>query len=230
ANSSTLGLIGAWLAVLGYTFQIYFDFSAYSDMAVGIGHLFGIKLPANFNAPYTARSITDFWGRWHITLSTWFREYLFLPLSRALLKRTDGKLVALTRSGSLLLTMALIGLWHGLTGTFLLWGIYHGVLLALHAQFRRPGEGGRWRQMASRLLTLGLVMVGWVLFRSPSVQTALGVYAALLGLHGTGLENLQLLPSIGLVEVSLILVALFVVTGLPLDTDSLRPRAHWTFA
>lgn len=230
AGHDQLGVIGAWIAVLGYTFQIYFDFSAYSDMAVGVGYLFGFKLPPNFNAPYAAQSITEFWARWHITLSTWFREYLFLPLSRLLLKWTAGRGTAAIRTLSLILTMALIGLWHGLSWTFLLWGVYYGCLLAIHAQFRGAGEGSTWQQIASRVVTFFLVMLGWVLFRSPSVQIAIAVYAALFGVHGWGIADLQRLPSVGLVEIGFVFIGLLVVTNFVQDTGQRRPRLQPSYA
>lgn len=230
AAHDQLGFIGAWIAILGYTFQIYFDFSAYSDMAIGVGYLFDFKLPPNFNAPYTAQTITDFWARWHISLSTWFRDYLFLPLSRALLNRSDGQQAEIIRSLSLVTTMVLIGLWHGISWTFLLWSIYHGLLLALHAQFRRTGDSHRWRQVASRAITFILVLIGWVLFRSPSLQTATAFYAAMFGLRGLGIQNLHLLPSVGLVEVALIFAVLFLLINLPQDTGALHPRPHWSYA
>ena len=128
ANYERLGL-DAWIAVLGYAYQLYFDFSGYTDMAIGAGALLGFRLPPNFNAPYTAVHITDFWQRWHMTMSQWFRDYLFLPLSRALLRRSPSLEGAESvRAVCLVFTMIVIGLWHGTTWSFLAWGLFHGLL------------------------------------------------------------------------------------------------------
>jgi alginate O-acetyltransferase complex protein AlgI len=122
----------AWLALIAYSLQIYFDFSGYTDVALGLGKIIGITLPENFNYPYTAQSIGDFWRRWHITLSTWFREYVFYPLERRRSKFTNQQI-------NLIIVFLLTGLWHGPTLTFLAWGLIHGLAIA----FESAG-GGRW--------------------------------------------------------------------------------------
>jgi alginate O-acetyltransferase complex protein AlgI len=160
---ASLSTPGAWLAALGYTYQLYFDFSGYSDMAVGLGLMFGLRLPQNFNSPYKAEGPADFWRRWHISLSTVLRDYLYIPLggSRNGVGRTYANLIT---------TMLLGGLWHGASWTFVAWGGYHGGLLALE---RALGE--RWTRVPRRLrqvATFVLVMAGWVLFRSPSFGSA----------------------------------------------------------
>jgi alginate O-acetyltransferase complex protein AlgI len=164
ANYSNLSSAGAWLCMLGYTYQLYFDFSGYSDMAVGLGYLFGLRLPQNFNSPYRATDIADFWRRWHISLSSFLRDYLYIPLGG---NRGSNLLVY----RNLLITMILGGLWHGASWTFVVWGAYHGVLLAL---FR---FGGRWWSkmplLAQRLCTFILVVIGWVFFRSTDFTMAL---------------------------------------------------------
>lgn len=167
----------AWLGVLGYTLQIYFDFSAYSDMAVGLGLLFGFSFPQNFHSPYQAVSITDFWRRWHISLSTWLRDYLYIPLG-------GNRFGALLTYRNLMLTMLLGGLWHGANWTFVIWGGYHGLLLSVE---RMLGWGGGGRLVIPRrLLTFLLVMVGWVFFRASTVSEALGVLSGMAGLNGSG--------------------------------------------
>jgi alginate O-acetyltransferase complex protein AlgI len=172
-----LGIWGAWLAVMGYHFRLYFDFSGYCDMAVGAGHLLGIQVPANFRAPYTARSITEFWQKWHITLSTWFRDYLFLPMSRFLLRRARGRSPDQTRTVSLLITMSLIGFWHGPSWTYLVWGAYQGLLLTIHAQSRpeaaMAGVGG------ADMTTLVLCWDGCSFGRLTGM--AANLYASMLG-------------------------------------------------
>ena len=190
-----LGL-DAWVAVLGYAYQLYFDFSGYTDMAIGAAAMLGFRLPPNFNAPYTAVHITDFWQRWHMTMSFWFRDYLFLPLSRALLRRSpslDG--ADRIRSASLVLTMFVIGLWHGTAWSFLAWGLYHGVLLAGHARIRRA-RGLVLPTWAARALTFVAVLLGWVLLRSPSPDVAARIWASMAGVHGWGSWTFPLQPAL----------------------------------
>jgi alginate O-acetyltransferase complex protein AlgI len=222
-----LGIWGAWLAVVGYHFRLYFDFSGYCDMAVGAGHLLGIRVPANFLAPYTARSITEFWHKWHISLSTWFRDYLFLPLSRALLRRARGRHPDRMRALSLLLTMSLTGLWHGPSWTYLAWGAYHGLLLTVHAQ-ARSWKRKPWPVWAGRSLTTFVLLLGWVLFRSGSVSLAATLYASMVGMKGWG----PALTSIPGVDPSflLLLAGLLLLTNVPWDMPDLRPRRRWGYA
>ena len=159
-----LSTLGAWLCVLGYTYQIYFDFSGYSDMAVGLGYLFGIRLPQNFNSPYKALNISDFWRRWHISLSSCLRDYLYIPLGGS--RVSAGWLVY----RNLLITMLLGGLWHGANWTFVLWGAYHGLLLCLYRLFSASWD--RLPALLQRLLTFFLVVIGWVFFRSDNFSAA----------------------------------------------------------
>lgn len=161
----------AWLGAFAYTMQIYFDFSAYSDMAIGLGKMFGFTFPENFRRPYSALSITDFWRRWHITLSSWIREYVYIPLG--------GNRVGPRRVyANLLIVFFLTGLWHGANWTFILWGLYHGVLLVIE---RLTGgretdrEHARFRNLR-RASTLLMVLFGWVLFRAEDVTQALSFY------------------------------------------------------
>ena len=154
----------AWLGLLAYTFQIYLDFSSYTDMAIGIGLLFGIRLPENFETPYFAVSITDFWKRWHITLSSWIRDYLYIPLGGS---RRSAPRVAL----NFIIVMTLAGLWHGAAWTFVLWGLYYGILLALE-RFLMLDVLKKFPVTLQRCWTFLLVTCGWVLFRSPSIGDA----------------------------------------------------------
>ncbi len=175
ANVARLSSLDAWLCVLGYTYQLYFDFSGYSDMAVGLGRLFGIRLPQNFNSPYKALDIADFWRRWHISLSTVLRDYLFIPLGGI-----SGSRSATLRN--LLITMALGGLWHGANWTFLVWGCYHGVLLVL---YRLAGKSWDGLPVALRRAgTFLLVVIGWVFFRSTSFQMAVTLFHAMFVWRG----------------------------------------------
>jgi alginate O-acetyltransferase complex protein AlgI len=172
------GALAAWLGVLGYTFQIYFDFSGYSDMAVGLAHLFGIQFPINFNSPYKAENISDFWRRWHISLSTWLRDYLFIPLG--------GSRKGMARTAvNLFITMFLGGLWHGANWTFVCWGLYHGVLLAGYAVLRERGLVPK-SAAVGRALTFLLVVFGWVFFRSATLGQAVGTFREMFGAAGVG--------------------------------------------
>ena len=163
----------AWLGALAYTFQIYFDFSAYSDMAIGLARIFGFHLLENFNRPYAATCITDFWHRWHISLSRWFRDYLYLPLG--------GNRKAPWRTYlNLLIVFTLCGLWHGANWTFICWGLYHGFFLIFErATGLRRAAAGRWGWIG-RPATFLIVVFGWVLFRAESLLHATGYARAML--------------------------------------------------
>ena len=180
-----LSTVSTWLCLLGYAYQIYFDFSGYSDMAVGLGHMFGIRIPQNFNSPYQALDPSDFWRRWHISLSTCLRDYLYIPLggSRAGTWNTYR---------NLLLTMLLGGLWHGANWTFVLWGAYHGVLLMAYRV-----AGHQWDALPARFRRAAmfvLVMIGWVPFRAPDLDTAVSWLASMFSWsQGAALIGVQLL-------------------------------------
>lgn len=158
-----LGTFTAWACMLGYTYQLYFDFSGYSNMAVGLGYLFGIKIPQNFDSPYKADGISDFWRRWHISLSSCLRDYLYIPMGG----NRKGEAMAYR---NLMLTMLIGGLWHGASWVFVAWGAYHGILLSLNRAFQTNWE--RVPAVARRAITFVLVVVGWVLFRSTDFPMA----------------------------------------------------------
>jgi alginate O-acetyltransferase complex protein AlgI len=173
-------LIKAWIGVLAYTAQIYFDFSAYSDMAIGISQMFGIKMPINFNSPYKAVSIIDFWKRWHITLSRFLRDYLYIPLGGS--RRGPAR-----RYLNLMLTMCLGGLWHGAGWTFLVWGTLHGVALAVAHLWADISRKYRSLQLPTALtspLTFAFVAVAWVPFRSIDLSTTFTMWRGMFGLNG----------------------------------------------
>jgi len=171
-------LLEAWAGVIGYTMQIYFDFSGYSDMAVGLGLMFGFSFPQNFHSPYKAVSMTDFWRRWHISLSTWLRDYLYIPLG-------GNRRGSVRTYVNLTLTMLLGGIWHGANWTFLIWGAYHGTLLALERRFNWASASSRWKPVR-HIITFILVMIGWVFFRAVDLDEAGKVFAGLAGLNGAG--------------------------------------------
>jgi len=182
-----LGLLEGWVAMLGYAVQIYFDFSGYSDMAIGLGRLFGIELPQNFDSPYQATNPSDFWRRWHMTLSRWLRDYLYISLGG---KRCSPA----RRQFNLIATMVLGGLWHGASWTFAVWGLFHGLLLVAYHSTQ-----ARWNRMPlvlQRGLTFLLVCVGWVFFRARTFAQAGDWLRALVGLDGVhGAASLARLAS-----------------------------------
>src|SRR5205085_10202750 len=165
-----LSTLGAWLAVLGYTFQLYFDFSGYSSMAIGLGYLFGLRIPINFNSPYKAVDPSDFWKRWHISLSSCLRDYLYIPLGG-----NRGAEWATYRN--LLLTMLIGGLWHGANWTFIVWGAYHGILLALYRAFAPTWD--RLPRAARQVAMFLVVVIGWVFFKAESMTIANHVLEAM---------------------------------------------------
>lgn len=174
-NHAGLTVLEAWCGSLAYTFQLYFDFSAYCDMAYGLSYMFGIILPINFNSPYKARSIIDFWRRWHITLSTFLRDYLYIPLG-------GNRLGNARRYANLMTTMILGGLWHGASWTFIIWGILHGIYLVInHAIQHLLGEKKHVAiTFLGWLLTFLAVVVSWVFFRATSIEISLDVLRAMM--------------------------------------------------
>ncbi|MEC4983485.1 MAG: MBOAT family protein [Oscillatoria sp. PMC 1068.18] len=172
-NASDVTILEAWIGALSYTFQLYFDFSGYSDMAIGLGLMLNIQLPINFNSPYKAISISDFWRRWHITLSNFLRDYLYIPLGG----NRSGKLF---QYRNLLITMLLGGLWHGAGWTFVIWGGLHGIFLVINHL---------WRQLQLKLplifgwaVTFLAVVGSWVLFRAKSLSDAIAILQTMVGI------------------------------------------------
>ena len=184
-------LFEAWIGALAYTLQLYFDFSAYSDMAIGISLMFNVRLPMNFNSPYKATSIIDFWRRWHMTLSRFLRDYLYIPLGGS----RHGKF---RRYFNLFITMLLGGLWHGAGWTFVVWGALHGVYLMVNHAWRGIkekmgwGDGGRLAKLGAGALTFLAVVVGWVFFRADSFTSAMTMLHGMAGMNGVSLpESLE---------------------------------------
>ena len=192
----------AALGIAAYTVQLYFDFSGYSDMALGLALLFGIRFPENFNRPYASRSITEFWRRWHMSLSRWFRDYLYIPLGG-----NRGTNLATFRN--LLIVFLATGLWHGANWTFVVWGGYHGVLLLIE-RATGAGRGTAPRARIWQPITILLVVAGWVLFRSPSLDYAAGYYAAFL--HPVGAIPPDV--AVALEPISLVALAIGIASAL----------------
>ncbi len=195
--------LDGWIAALAYTFQIYFDFSGYSDMALGLGRMFGIILPLNFNSPYKAANIAEYWRRWHMTLTRFLRDYLYLPLSMKLAESESLRRRPLVvGSASAIVTMAVCGLWHGNTPLYAIWGLGHGVMLAVHQIYRQQLLGclparqrkalaaNRAYRAASTALTFLAVVVAFVIFRSVDFATAARILCAMLGAGGIQLHSI----------------------------------------
>ncbi|MDB9312791.1 MBOAT family protein [Spirulina sp. CS-785/01] len=235
----------AWVGTIAYTFQLYFDFSGYSDMAIGLAWMFNLQLPINFNSPYKATSIIDFWRRWHITLSHFLRDYLYIPLGG----NRQGKI---RQYINLLITMLLGGLWHGAGWNFVVWGGLHGVFLVVN------NVGNKFNitmtKLVSWLLTFLIVVLSWVIFRAPNLQEGFILLKTMLGLNGLVLPtayqsfipsissdwitfqswlDFQYLPAIGLHKTILILfVILIIVTQSPNTQEimnSFQPKRWFAY-
>jgi D-alanyl-lipoteichoic acid acyltransferase DltB (MBOAT superfamily) len=177
AATTSLSAVEAWVATWAYTLQIYFDFSGYSDMAIGLALMFGLRLPFNFNAPYRALSIRDFWRRWHMTLSRFLRDYLYIPLG-------GNRCGPVRQAANVVITMLLGGLWHGASWTFVAWGGLHGSALAVNHVWQSAGL--RLPRIVAWAVTLLFVMACWVLFRAADFATAGDVLGSMVGWHGVG--------------------------------------------
>ena len=179
-NTSTLGV---WLLAISYMLQIYFDFSGYSDMAIGLSRFFGFDFKPNFDHPYTATSVQDFWRKWHISLSQWFRDYLYIPLGG---NRVDKN----TYIRNIFIVWFCTGLWHGANWTFILWGLYYGCLLLLEKFFLKE-KLEKLPKPISHIYTLLVVLIGWVFFMSPTITSAFSTLGKMIGIGATTFANNQ---------------------------------------
>ena len=175
ANTS-LSVATAWLGAVAYTLQIYFDFSGYSDMAIGLGKMFGFHFTENFNYPYISRSATEFWRRWHISLGTWFRDYVYIPMGGNRVSKVRWIL-------NLFVVWTLTGLWHGANWTFVLWGLFYFVLLMMEKITNFPEKIG----VLAHIYALLAIIIGWTLFRSPDINHAMNYIGTMIGVGSTGL-------------------------------------------
>lgn len=219
----------AWGGALAYTFQLYFDFSAYSDMARGLGKMMGFDFPINFNSPYKSKSISEFWNRWHITLSHWLRDYLFIPMGGS----RNGVVKTIR---NLSITMFLGGLWHGAAWNYVLWGMYHGLLLAINALFKQYVKI-RIYPVVGVLVTFLLVVLGWVLFRAPELSKAGEIYVGMVGMNGfepmheskfISFLKFPLPGEIRLREVVLFVLCSAWVFFLP-NSEEIKKRSHFSW-
>jgi D-alanyl-lipoteichoic acid acyltransferase DltB (MBOAT superfamily) len=174
-SHAALSFTEAWLTSLSYTMQLYFDFSGYTDMAIGAALVFNIKIPINFNSPYKSLNIQEFWRRWHITLSRFLRDYIYIPLGG----NRSGELRTLV---NLMLTFLIGGLWHGAAWTFVFWGFLHGMALVVHRLWLKTGI--RLNKVIAWVLTFNFVNIAWVFFRATSWEDALKVLKGMAGLNG----------------------------------------------
>ncbi|MBF0202557.1 MAG: MBOAT family protein [Desulfamplus sp.] len=196
----------AWIGVICYTLQIYYDFSGYSDMAIGLGHMFGFRFLENFNYPYISRSIQEFWRRWHISLSSWFRDYLYIPLGG---NRRGG----IRTCCNLMIVFFLCGLWHGAAWNYVVWGCFHGLFLVAE----RVGLSkliSLWHPFFRHLYTLVLVMVGWVLFRAATLTDAFAMLKVMAG-AGTGSPGADYLLRIHLDPYTVFIICLAMLFSAP---------------
>ena len=219
-DAGSAGMFDSWAGVIAYAFQIYFDFSAYSDMAIGLGLMLGFVFPKNFDSPYHSASITEFWRRWHISLSTWLRDYLYIPLG-------GNRLSPLRTYINLAIVMLLGGLWHGASWNFLIWGGIHGGMLGLE---RMMGKDSLYRQLPKFIrvgLTFVLVLFTWVFFRAADLPSAMRYCGAMLGM-GTPTEAAGLLGGVIYQPyyVLSMLIAAVVVWACPQTWDFTR-RISW---
>ena len=183
-NVEALGWLDAWLASVSYSFQLYFDFCGYSEMALGLGLFFNFKLPLNFKNPYRARSIQEFWAGWHMTLTRWFQDYLYYPLALRFLRSSTSRL---SQYAPHLIVFLLIGLWHGSGWNFLMFGALHGVALVIHQEWRR--QNWRLPPALGWVLTFCFVNFSWIFFRAPDLKSTVSMIQAMLGLRGPDLST-----------------------------------------
>ena len=180
-DTGNLPVLTAWIGITAYTFQIYFDFSGYSDMAIGLGHMFGFRFLENFDHPYLSQSITEFWRRWHISLGTWFREYVYIPLGGN--RVSSGKFIR-----NILVVWLLTGIWHGANWNFMLWGLYYGILLMLEKLvYGRALE--KLPSVLRHVYCMFVVMIGWYLFSFNEISGGYGYLAALFGGGGSFMDR-----------------------------------------
>jgi len=221
-TASEPGFIAGWLGAIGYTIQLYYDFTGYSDMAIGLGLMMGFRFIENFNRPYTSTSITEFWRRWHISLSSWLRDYLYIPLGG---NRKGPRRTYI----NVMLVMLLGGLWHGAAWTFVVWGAWHGVFLMAERVMDDRGMETHFPRPVSMLLTMLVVVIGWVVFRAQSFAVALNVYAGMVGVNGLAVGD-QLLWQISPLAVTAMVVGIVLVYVEPHFSDIVRSPAERTAA
>ncbi|MDO4616974.1 MAG: MBOAT family O-acyltransferase [Lachnospiraceae bacterium] len=203
-SASGMATASAWIGLLAYTLQIYFDFSGYSDMAIGLGRMFGFHFNENFRLPYTAESITDFWRKWHISLGSWFREYVYIPLG-------GNRNGAARQILNLLIVWCLTGIWHGASSNFMFWGLYYGILLILE-KFIWGKAVAKLPKILRHVYALFFIILGWTLFFSSSLGEAVTYLGYLFGVGSTGLTDAGTASAI-MYQLPLWIIGIFACTG-----------------
>ena len=173
---NNISVLTSWIGIIAYTFQIYFDFSGYSDMAIGLGKMFGFDFIENFNYPYISKSVTEFWRRWHISLGTWFREYIYIPLG-------GNRVSTLKHVRNLFVVWLLTGLWHGASWNFVVWGLYYGFILLMEKMVLNKVLI-KLPNFIKHIYTMVLVIIGWVFFGSTSLSVAIDYIKVMIGMSG----------------------------------------------
>lgn len=207
SSFSELSVLTAWIGILAYTFQIYFDFSGYSDMAIGLGSMLGFNFPENFNYPYIAKSITEFWRRWHMTLSGWFKEYIYIPLG-------GNKLGVKKQVRNIFIVWVLTGLWHGASWNFIVWGLYYGVILLLE-KFILKNILKKAPSFLLHTYTMLIVVIGWTFFSLESLNSSLEYLKIMFFLSGNPLIDSN---AIYYLYTNIILFILLILASTPLLT------------
>lgn len=233
-HADSVTFIEAWIGALSYTLQLYFDFSGYSDMAIGLGWIFNFHLPINFNSPYKATSISDFWRRWHITLSHFLRDYLYIPLG-------GSRKGELRRYTNLIITMLLGGLWHGAGLTYIIWGGLHGLFLAINHRWKKTGF--KLPSIVAWTITFNAIMISWIIFRAANLNDAIEILKTMVGIKGISLSSnfpgiLPWLSQIvqlsnyqqSLATLLLILLAVLVMPNTQQIMQRFKPTASWATA
>lgn len=220
AQPDHISFLPAWVGAIAYTLQLYFDFSGYSEMALGLGKMFNVELPLNFASPYKSLSIVEFWRRWHISLSAFLKNYLYIPLG-------GNRRGQIRRFLNLWLTMLLGGLWHGAGWTFIIWGAMHGTFLVLNHLWRKFAI--QMPKLLAWLMTFGAVVFAWVFFRADSMHAALNMVRGMMGFNGLVSGNLSSLPGGGreLVILSALLLFVVVMPNVPEIHARFRPSLRW---
>lgn len=216
AQVSNLSMLEAWLGIICYTLQIYFDFSGYSDMAIGLGRMFGFEFLENFNYPYISQSISEFWRRWHISLGSWFRDYVYIPLG-------GNRVSPIKQYRNLFIVWSLTGIWHGANWTFMAWGLYYGILIGLEKAFLNKILKKLPRIFRHIYLVL-LVMIGWVFFRAENIVQAYGFIQVLAGIGENPMYNNSFITYISETGYIVVLAIIFATPIIPKVKSILKSR------
>jgi alginate O-acetyltransferase complex protein AlgI len=219
SGNAGLSTASAWLGIAAYSLQIFFDFSGYSDMAIGLGKMFGFTLPENFNYPYISKSVAEYWRRWHISLGSWFRDYEYIPLG-------GSRVSNLKKYRNLFIVWFLTGMWHGPSWTFICWGLYFGVLIALERLILNKVFSKIWTGFSHIYLVL-CVMLGWVFFRANSFGFSVHYIKVMFGFEGNGLfdaKTLEYINDYGLIIVLGIIFSMPVINFVRAKIESRNAR------